>query len=254
VFFVVSKLFSVITDPAFWIVVCFVVSILLKKRLWKRITFIAGISLFVLLGNGALISLVEQHWIRNVIKPLPSETVYEYALIQGGFGNFNPATGKVQIFDEAERLIEPVRLYHDGRVKKLFITGDGSFSNLSRKFPESKEVFIKYLESLGVPEQDIVLESEARNTRQSAKRTRELLGEEYDGRNSLLVTSAIHMPRAIRCYRKAGMNPIPFATSVPIPYKMDITNFSFGSNTLFRWQILIHEWVGFIAYRIAGYV
>jgi vancomycin permeability regulator SanA len=68
---------------------------------------------------------------------LPSITVYEYALIQGGFGDFNTATGRTQLFEEAERLIEPIRLYREGRVKKLFITGDGSFSN--DKFPESKE-------------------------------------------------------------------------------------------------------------------
>ena len=253
-FFVVSKLFSFITDPTFWIVVCFVVSIVLKKRLWKRIAFIFGISLFVLLGNGALISLVEQRWVRNVVKPLPSEIVYEYALIQGGFGDFNSATGRTQVFEEAERLIEPIRLYHSGRVRKLFITGDGSFSNFNKKFPESKQVFLKYLESLGVHGNDIVLDSEARNTRQSALRTKELLGEAFDGKNSLLVTSAIHMPRALKCYCKAGMNPIPYATSVPGPYEMDITNFNIGSNNLYRWQKLIHEWLGLIAYLIAGYV
>lgn len=251
-FFVLSKLFSVVTDPTFWIVVCFVVSILVKKRLWKRITFIAGISLFVILGNGALISLVEQQWVRNVVKPLPSETVYEYALIQGGFGDFNPTTGKSQLFSEAERLIEPIRLYRLGRVRKLYITGDNTFSTF--RFPESKQVFIAYLESLGVSANDIILEDVSLNTRQSAQRTKTILGEAFDGKNSLLVTSAIHMKRTIKCYRKAGINPLPFATAVPVPYKLDITNFGFGSYNLYRWSNLIHEWLGIFTYRIAGYV
>jgi uncharacterized SAM-binding protein YcdF (DUF218 family) len=252
VFFVLSKLLSFFTDPVFWILGCFILAFLLKKRLWKRILFISGISLFVILGNGALISLAEQKWVKTIVNPLPSDVVYEYALIQGGFGDFNPFTGKTQIFSEAERIIEPVRLYRLGRIKKLYVTGDNTFSTF--RFPESKEVFIAYLESLGVSANDIILEDVSLNTWQSAQRTKTLLGESFDGKNSLLVTSAIHMKRTIRCYRKAGINPLPFATSVPVPYKLDITNFGFGSNNLYRWRNLVHEWVGIFTYRIAGYI
>ncbi|TSA32712.1 MAG: hypothetical protein D4R64_15475 [Porphyromonadaceae bacterium] len=73
---------------------------------------------------------------------------------------------------------------------------------------------------MGVLGNDIILDIKARNTRQSVQRTKELLGEAFDGKNSL----------------------------------MDITNFNIGSNNLYRWQKLIHEWVGLIAYRVAGYV
>jgi uncharacterized SAM-binding protein YcdF (DUF218 family) len=251
-FYVASKLLSFLTDPTFWIVACFVVSILLKKRRWKRIVFISGVSLFILMGNGALISWAEQRQVRNVLIPLDSGVVYEYALIQGGFGDFNPRTGRTQLFEEAERLIEPVRLYREVRVRKLFISGDGSFSN--EKLPESRQVFIQYLKSLGVSEADIILDTEAVNTRQSAKNTRNFLGEDFNDKNSLLVTSAVHMFRTLKCYKKEGMNPVPFATSVPVPYKPDITNWNLSTGNLYRWQQLIHEWIGTIVYRIAGYV
>jgi len=251
-FYFLSKLLSFATDPSFWIVACFVLSILIKRRFWKRFLFITGISLFILMGNGALISLAEQRQVRNVVTPLDSGVVYEYALIQGGFGDYNPTTGKTQVFEEAERLIEPVRLYREGRVKKLFLTGDGTFNN--KRSPESAKVFLRYMESLGVPEKDIILEPEALNTRQSAKLTRKLFGEDFTGQSSLLVTSAIHMPRTLKCYQKIGVNAVPFATSVPVPYKPDITNWNLSTSNLYRWQKLIHEWVGTLAYRIAGYV
>ena len=251
-FFIVSKLAAFLTDPVFWIILCFVLAILLKRKLWKRISFFTAIGLFLLLGNGAFISWAEVRWSRDVVIPLDTTRVYDYALIQGGFGDYNWVTHKTQVFEEAERLIEPVRLYREGRVKKLFVTGDGSFGN--KNYPEAKAVFIKYLVSLGVFETDIILEPKARNTHQSAAETRSLLGEEFKGENSLVVTSAIHLKRTVKCYQKLGMNPVPFATSVPIPYKLDITNFNLGSNNLYRWQKLIHEWFGMLTYRIVGYI
>jgi uncharacterized SAM-binding protein YcdF (DUF218 family) len=77
-------------------------------------------------------------------------------------------------------------------------------------------MFIKYLKSLGVPEKDILLESEALNTKQSVKRNREFLGEGFKGENSLLVTSAINLPRTLKYYRKVAMDLISFATLVPV--------------------------------------
>ena len=256
-FYILSKLASFLTDPLFWILLCFVLAFLLKRKLRKRIAFFTGVGLFLLLGNGAFISWAEQRWSRDVVIPLDTTRVYDYALIQGGFGDYNWVTKKTQVFEEAERLIEPIRLYRDGRIKKLFITGDASFGN--RNHPEGKGVFIQYLVSLGVVESDIVLEPKALNTHQSAVETKKMIGEKVNGeensmKNSLLVTSAIHLKRTLKCYQKLGMNPIPFATSVPKPYKMDVTNFNLGSSNLYRWQKLIHEWFGMITYKIVGYI
>ncbi len=256
-FFIVSKLAAFLTDPVFWIILCFVLVILLKRKLWKRISLFTAIGLFLMLGNGALISWAEVRWSRDVVFPLDTTRVYDYALIQGGFGDYNWVTHKTQVFEEAERLIEPVRLYREGRVKKLFVTGDGSFGNPN--YPEARAIFINYLVSLGVFETDIVLEPKARNTHQSAVETKKMIGEKVNGEevslgNSLFVTSAIHLKRTVKCYQKLGMNPIPYATSVPIPYKLDITNFNLGSNNLYRWQKLIHEWFGMLSYKVVGYI
>lgn len=251
-FYILSKLLSFLTDPVTWIVACFILAVLLRKRLPKRIFFWTGMALFILMGNGALISLAERHWVRNVIKPLPEGTIYEYALIQGGFGDFNPATRKTQLFDEAERLIEPLRLYREGRVNKLLITGDGSIHD--DRNPGSSKVFLGYLASLGVDTSMVTLDTEARTTLESVKRTRELLGPAFNGRNCLLVTGAIHMPRAIKSYHKAGIHPVPYATSVPLPYRLELTNFHLASNNLDRWRRLIHEWLGMVAYGVTGYL
>jgi len=132
------------------------------------------------------------------------------------------------------------------------ITGDGSIHD--DRNPGSSKVFLGYLASLGVDTCDVILDTEARTTLESVKRTRELLGPAFDGRNCLLVTGAIHMPRTIRSYHKAGIDPVPFATSVPLLYRLELTNFRLASGNLDRWWKLIHEWIGMVAYGVAGSV
>jgi uncharacterized SAM-binding protein YcdF (DUF218 family) len=251
-FFIVSKLAAFITDPVIWILLCFVLAFFLKRKGWKRIFLFTAIGLFLILGNGAFISRAEVRWCKDVVFPLDTTRVYDYALIQGGFGDYNWVTKKTQVFEEAERLIEPIRLYREGRVKKLFITGDAAFSNDDHL--ESKQAFIEYLISMGVSEQDVLLDMDALNTRQNALRAKELLGMSFTGENCLLVTGALHLKRSLKCYKKVGIVLTPFATSVPIPYKMNITNFNLGSSNLYRWQKFMHEWFGMVTYKVVGYI
>lgn len=63
------------------------------------------------------------------------------------------------------------------------------------------------LETLGVPAGAIVLESRSRNTRENAVATRELLAPR-GVRRILLVTSALHMPRAVALFERQGFDVI----------------------------------------------
>ena len=72
----------------------------------------------------------------------------------------------------------------------------------------------------------------------------------------LLVTSAFHMPRAIACFRAAGLDPIPYPVDYqtwPLAGLAD----AFGSNlfdNLERTDLALHEWLGLIYYRLRGRV
>ncbi len=64
------------------------------------------------------------------------------------------------------------------------------------------------------------------------------------------------MRRSLACFRKAGITIDPFATN-PISDPR-----SFSPNKLLipsleaigMWQILLKEWVGFVAYWLVGYI
>ena len=149
-------------------------------------------------------------------------------------------------------MLTAIRLYRTGRVAALFITGDGTFCD--KRYPESRPRFLKYLSDLGVNTKDVILDDQAQNTRESAARTSQIIGQGYTARKSLLITCAVHMPRALACYRKAGLFPTPYPTSVPVPFELRIYNFGLGASNFEHWSLLIHELFGMVTYRLMGYI
>jgi len=62
----------------------------------------------------------------------------------------------------------------------------------------------RYLVSLGVPEQDILMDPASFNTRQNLENARKILSASTQSRRPLVVTSDYHVPRALALARDAG--------------------------------------------------
>lgn len=65
------------------------------------------------------------------------------------------------------------------------------------------ELAVQFLESYGVPSDDILVDRTARNTMENAVNAKKIAAPK-PGERWLLVTSAFHMPRAIGLFRAAG--------------------------------------------------
>ena len=63
----------------------------------------------------------------------------------------------------------------------------------------------------GIPDEAMLLEGESRNTRQNARFSAEIL-HKRDITKILLVTSALHMPRAVGLFESEGLTVIPAPT------------------------------------------
>src|SRR5690606_3989740 len=107
----------------------------------------------------------------------------------------------------ADRVWHAARLYHAGKAQRLLLsggtvrTGDGSEAEAMRRL----------LLDLGVPDEALGLEDASVNTSSNAARTAELLraaGIDH----ILLVTSALHMPRARAAFERTGLTVFPAPT------------------------------------------
>jgi uncharacterized SAM-binding protein YcdF (DUF218 family) len=106
-----------------------------------------------------------------------------------------------------------------------------------------------------VPDDAIVLETKARNTRENGLFSRELLQEMGAGK-VLLVTSAWHMRRSEAVFGKLGIDVIPAATDSFLPQLS--SGFPFGwlpdVDAMAVSTRCIKEWIGLGVYRLRGWI
>ena len=137
-----------------------------------------------------------------------------------------------------------------------------NFLMLARRFPEARLVHSgdtapysqsavarQLLLGAGIEPQRIVFETTSRITCESPRATLDLVTVQAPQR-WLLVTSALHMPRAVACFRAAGWDVTPYPTNFrggPDPWRFDIVD------NLQDVDQAAHEWVGLVYYRLRGY-
>ncbi len=163
-----------------------------------------------------------------------------------------PFSRTLQFSQSAERLTEPVILYKKGIVKKLLISG-GSGSIFP---PYSKEATYvrRFWLDMGIPDKDILIESESRNTIENAQFSKEIIHKK-GFKTVLLITSALHMPRSKYIFNKMGLlvdiYPVDFSVRRIKENSFDITNYILPKiGALEGWNALIHEGVGMLAAKI----
>ena len=132
---------------------------------------------------------------------------------------------------------------------------------LARRYPDARLVFagraegdfiVRLLEKVGVSKDRVIVERESRNTLENAAFAKQLVMPKA-GERWLLVTSAMHMPRAVGVFRKAGFE----VDAYPVDY---LTTGAKELWTLPRalmggigiTDLAVHEWIGLLAYWITG--
>jgi uncharacterized SAM-binding protein YcdF (DUF218 family) len=107
--------------------------------------------------------------------------------------------------------------------------------------------------ALGGDPKRLLIEARATTTFENAAYSREMIKPNPNER-WLLVTAAMHMPRAVGCFRQAGFNveayPIQF-TSRYRTYAQFLSKF--GSQGLVLLDRTAREWAGLAVYRLMGH-
>lgn len=101
----------------------------------------------------------------------------------------------------------------------------------------------------GVPAERVRFDEQSRNTCDSGRFTRELV-QPKAGERWLLVTSALHMPRSVACFKAAGWDIVPY----PTDFRRGPNAFHYGlAENLEDLDLAAHEWLGLVYYRLRGY-
>lgn len=213
------------------------------------------LALFVLLVQGwepvpdALLRRLEDPYSRT---PSAAEVQsYQGVVVLGGA--LEPSyvwegRGQFALNDAAERMTAPlVLLRHKPDLQLLFTGGEGDL--LEKGLSEAARARLFY-ESMGLPADRLVVEDRSRTTFENAVLSAKVAGID-PGKPWLLVTSAWHMRRSLATFQKAGWNVTPYAVDFHTGSATPWTAYSLVRGSR-KWALLLHEWLGLLAYRIAG--
>jgi uncharacterized SAM-binding protein YcdF (DUF218 family) len=142
--------------------------------------------------------------------------------------------------DMQTRAWEALRLYNQNHNIKIITSG---YQGLYKQ-PEAiraKQLLI----NSGIPPQNIIAISNPKDTKEESNNIKKLLAKE----KFVLITSAYHMPRAMKIFQDNQLNPIP-APADFMPKCYDNFGIFPNANMLLWTQKAIHEYVGIIWYDI----
>ncbi len=135
------------------------------------------------------------------------------------------------------RLMEGIRLHRLIPGSKIILTGGIGFHG-----PAEATTLSRVAEELGVAKSDMVLEVESRDTKDHPLYVRHLVKDDP----FILVTSAFHMPRAMKLFLKQGLSPIPAPAGPWKPPKefWSPANFFPSASGLRLTELAYHEYMG----------
>jgi len=209
----------ILTLSGFFIIGCGILPAVLLKKLqlhsvqpqWKERNAI------VLLGSGA-VKLPDSH----IIKP----TVLAYS-----------------------RIFETTRLYlsckESGKKCNVIISGGDA---LATGVPEAV-VYKKLLLDVGVNAADIQLETRSMNTYKNAEFTSAIIREDQVNQ-IILVTSGLHIKRALLYFSHFGVQAIP----APADYIAAFVSFIPSSYNFTLMDMVLHEQMGILRFHIYNYL
>ena len=254
-FFFISKIFHSFLNPFVWILTLFTWYFFAKNKSRKKKILVFTLVIIYTFSNSFLFNKVMHLWEYPAFNENTITKPFDVGIVLGGgMVENDPAMGRVNFRGSTDRFLQTLGLYKTKKIKKILLVGGDArlFKN-----DEIESVMLKkYFILLGIPDSDIVVETKSINTFENAKFTKPILENKFKNCSYLLITSGYHIRRALGCFKKIGLNPIPYSTdrrSGPDKYDLDFLLIP-DVGILCSWNGLFHEWFGYITYFIMGYI
>ena len=253
--FLAGKLLAWATQPLGWVIGLLILAVLSHRRhpAWGRRLSLLALCVLVLIGwqplpDALLRHLEQQH---PVVAPDAKLGQFKGVVVLGGAlesARVWEGNGQVALNAAAERMtMSAVLMRQNPHLLILFSGGEG---DLVGHGPSEADRAAVFFDSLGMAKGRIRYESASRSTYENAVLSASTPGIDPT-QPWLLLTSAAHMPRAMASYRKAGWNvaayPVDFRAGLQTPW----WEYSLSQGTQ-RWQLALHELIGYGAYRLVG--
>ena len=255
-FFIAAKLLGALIRVDTWFVLglaLIVWSALAGKRRTLRISSVGLLVIAIILAIVPVGHLALQPIERTFAANPPLERV-DGIIVRGGGEDASASAywGQVQLAEGGDRYTAGVALarrFPDAKL--LFAGGSGALRDVVLQRATEAEYVEQLFLDLGVNPDRILTESRSRNTAENARLSFEIAQPSAD-EVWVLVTSAFHMPRAMRSFETAGW---PKILAYPVDYRTSSFADGLGWNLAPNVSLLntaIRERVGQLAYYLTA--
>jgi uncharacterized SAM-binding protein YcdF (DUF218 family) len=209
--FFLSKLLPLFVYPLGLACVLLVLALILGR--YRRVQWaLIALSLAVLwLGGNRLVTMAVVRSLEWRYLPQEEIPVAEVIVVLGGGERARTPPRPIHEINEAgDRLLYAAYLYKAGKAPHILLSG-GTPALMGPGVMAGSQVMAETLELMGVPPDALWYESRSLNTYENAVESRVMLTERGIDR-IILVTSAMHMPRASMLFARQGFDVIPAPT------------------------------------------
>lgn len=149
----------------------------------------------------------------------------------------------------SSRVSTAAQIYHAGRAPVIVLSGAALDGGISEA-----QMMAATLADLNVPRSASLLEEQSLTTKENATYSAQLLGK-HQLNTILLVTSALHMPRAMAVFQKEGVQAIaaPAKPQITVPQVPGFSRWTPSMHTLQSSRSIIKEYVGIVVYWVRGW-
>jgi uncharacterized SAM-binding protein YcdF (DUF218 family) len=167
-----------------------------------------------------------------------------------------PPRQYIEIGSCGDRLLHAVRLFKERKASVIVCTG-GKIPFLL-DFPGSEAACMANLlrDFWGIDSASIIIEDKAQNTHDHGPKIASLLKQRGVQKDIILVTSAMHMYRSVKVFKKNGFSVFPAPADFLEESRIQFSLFMIlpTADALFESTIALHEYYGIIAYWILGWL
>lgn len=185
--------------------------------------------------------------------PAPQDAPRADAIVVLGGNTANARANWFEPYDKSTattRVDAAAALYLAGRAPRVLLSGGALEGDVSEA-----QGMAAAMRQLGVPDSALILENASRSTYENAALSMEEI-EQHNIRTVLLVTSAVHMPRAMAVFRKQGMQATAAAVppQIQLPDDGSLSPWKPNQRALDASRSIIKEYAAIALYWFRGWI
>jgi uncharacterized SAM-binding protein YcdF (DUF218 family) len=257
--FLYSLLLKLLYPTSITLLLLAAAALLPHRHTARRVCRTVAVLVLLVSGNGFVVADLTRRLEGQYLPRDPVPHADAIVVLSGGVLGKMPPRPSIEVGDAGDRLLYGAALFKQGKAPQIICTGNVATGGLAGR-PASEDM-AELLTLVGIPDQAIVTETRSENTHDHAVLLCPILQERGAAR-VLLVTSAMHMPRAMGVFRREcpAVEFIAAPTDFRRPYDVPMAWYRKSVALLPTPQSLLdfsdaaHEYLGIAYYTMRGWM